>query len=145
MGEIMVRVPQYLDGTRNCEICHEKFPLTPGKRNPLRCPACRSNATQVKNLRSGRKFRLGMFKLTTADYELMLNKQRGVCAICSLTPDEVGRLHVDHDHSCCPGRVSCGKCVRGLACRSCNQALGLLSDDPERVTRLIRYLKNGVK
>lgn len=31
----------------------------------------------------------------------------------------------DHDHACCPGTGSCGRCVRGLCCRACNrEALG---------------------
>lgn len=27
---------------------------------------------------------------------------------------------VDHDHDCCPGGWSCGRCVRGLICSECN-------------------------
>lgn len=64
--------------------------------------------------------------------------------------DRTARLSIDHDHSCCPpgalgGRkVSCGKCVRGLLCSTCNTALGLLQESPERIRGLLSYLE-GVK
>lgn len=38
------------------------------------------------------------------------------------------RPQVDHDHSCCPGARSCGKCIRGILCNNCNRALGILGD-----------------
>ena len=37
---------------------------------------------------------------------------------------------VDHDHGCCAGPTSCGKCVRGLLCARCNFVLGLLEESP---------------
>lgn len=49
--------------------------------------------------------------------------------------------HVDHDHSCCNRRGSCGKCVRGLLCRGCNSALGQLREDTGRIAGLIEYLR----
>ena len=50
--------------------------------------------------------------------------------------------NVDHDHDCCPGQSSCGKCIRGLLCLTCNRALGLLKDDPMRVRAAADYLEN---
>lgn len=35
-------------------------------------------------------------------------------------------LQVDHDHSCCSTSKSCGKCIRGIVCQSCNIHLGKL-------------------
>jgi hypothetical protein len=60
--------------------------------------------------------------ITAADYDRMLASQDGRCAICQKPPRK-NRLHVDHDRSCCPGPKSCGKCVRGLLCVSCNSKL----------------------
>lgn len=50
------------------------------------------------------------------------------------------RLSLDHDHSCCNGQRSCGKCVRGWLCNTCNSALGLLGEDRNRISGLIDYL-----
>jgi hypothetical protein len=35
-----------------------------------------------------------------------------------------GGLHIDHDHQCCEGKKSCGKCVRGALCHRHNMTLG---------------------
>jgi len=49
-------------------------------------------------------------------------------------------LAVDHDHNCCAGAHSCGKCVRGLICGNCNTALGLAHNDAATLRRLADYL-----
>lgn len=63
------------------------------------------------------------------------------CDICGRTDQP---LHVDHDHSCCdrddaPCR-SCGYCVRGVLCSSCNWGLGKFRDDETILSRAISYL-----
>lgn len=71
-----------------------------------------------------------------------------VCGTNLLTKKSIGShgslrsmLVVDHDHGCCPsGQVSCGQCVRGLICRNCNAAAGLLFDSPESASALAGYL-----
>lgn len=61
------------------------------------------------------KFHYG---ITLVDYNFMLEKQDGVCAICSKTNfnKRVKRLFVDHNHET-------GK-VRGLLCINCNSVVG---------------------
>ena len=56
----------------------------------------------------------------------------------------LGPLHLDHDHSCCPGAESCGSCVRGWLCASCNQALGMLGEDPKRIEGLLLIVQRGL-
>lgn len=80
------------------------------------------------------------YGITLAEYDAMLTVQGGSCAICR-GPQTPGRAFaVDHDHACCSGERSCGKCVRGLLCQGCNLALGGMQDDPERLRAAAEYL-----
>ena len=54
--------------------------------------------------------------------------------------DETKLLQVDHDHSCCLGKYSCGKCARGLLCGMCNTAIGYMNDDVNKINGLVKYL-----
>jgi predicted nucleic acid-binding Zn ribbon protein len=80
---------------------------------------------------------LTLYNLTQTEWEDILQLQGGVCAICQ---KESRTWHTDHNHSCCPGKVSCGKCVRGILCNKCNQAIGLLHENIESLERAARYL-----
>lgn len=81
------------------------------------------------------------FGLSLEDYDRMLAEQGGGCAICGATePGGRGSFHVDHDHACCPGKKSCGKCVRSLLCTNCNSGLGRFHDDPDRLMAAVAYL-----
>jgi hypothetical protein len=85
---------------------------------------------------AGLKRRYG---ITEEDYEKLLEEQGGKCAICGSTQ---GRVHtatgeprhlaVDHDHET--------KEIRGLLCDPCNQGIGLLGDDPNRLVDAAAYL-----
>ncbi|MFF4691454.1 endonuclease domain-containing protein [Streptomyces sp. NPDC001307] len=69
------------------------------------------------------RVRFGRYNLTKAFGEPLREFQQARCAVCGTDSD--GRtLHIDHDHACCPGRRSCGECMRGLVCSNCN-AYGL--------------------
>lgn len=57
--------------------------------------------------------------ITREQRDAMYEAQGRACAGC-LTPMPDRDLQIDHDHGCCPGGYSCGECVRGLVCRTCN-------------------------
>lgn len=66
------------------------------------------------------------------------------CAIksCPEEINEANPLVVDHDHACCSGGYSCGKCVRGGICSRCNKVLTSIRT-PEYFEDLLKYLNNG--
>jgi len=73
------------------------------------------------------------YKMTLDEYDAILESQGGHCALCPKTPEEDGRrLSVDHDHACCPGRETCGKCIRGLLCYICNTNIEWYINLPHR-------------
>ena len=63
------------------------------------------------------------YKLTPEDLERMWEEQGGECGLKCGDSLELKDTHVDHDHECCPGKKSCGQCVRMLLCQKCNVAL----------------------
>ena len=76
------------------------------------------------------------FGITQADYESLLARQGGGCAICGKKPGKIS-LHVDHDHE--TGEI------RGLLCVGCNNALGQFHDDPELLSRATDYVSCEVR
>ena len=71
------------------------------------------------------------YGITLNDYNEMVKKQNGQCAICL----QKGKLHVDHCHE--TGRV------RGLLCTKHNTAIGALGDNEAGLLKAIQYLKSG--
>jgi hypothetical protein len=57
----------------------------------------------------------------------MLESQEYACAMGGEPFVDGQSVCIDHDHACCPEeKRSCGRCVRGLLCVSCNTALGII-------------------
>jgi Recombination endonuclease VII len=98
---------------------------------------------KAQSERAAAKRRASAYGITPEQYEALLAVQGGGCGWCGRRPYKGGRrLAVDHDHACCPGKTSCGYCIRGLLCWSCNKHLQHLGDDSEMVLRGYRYLED---
>ncbi len=77
------------------------------------------------------------FGLSVDDYNLLLESQNGVCALCGKPDPDGKRLAVDHCHA--EGHV------RGLLCRTCNTALGLFEDNPDLLRKAAEYVERKRK
>jgi|WetSurMetagenome_2_1015567.scaffolds.fasta_scaffold29842_4 hypothetical protein len=80
--------------------------------------------------------------ITIDQYNTMYSDQNGTCAICHNPETRKGhktnipmRLTIDHCHKT--------NKVRGLLCHNCNTGIGKLCDDPVRMIRAAKYVKEG--
>ena len=71
------------------------------------------------------------YGITELEFKKKVLAQKNRCAIC-LRSFKLTKCCVDHNHKT-------GK-VRGLLCLKCNNAIGLLNDDPSIVKRAERYI-----
>ena len=80
------------------------------------------------------------YKIETVDLVAFIRAR--FCYGCQDTIPECAKLVFDHDHGCCLSNNTCGKCLRGTLCNSCNVALGRSRDKPTNPA-LVRYLENS--
>lgn len=121
--------------TRTEKLCNKcqrilpasNFKIRPNQRLESWCRECTNLRTRLKS-----------HNLTEDNYNAMVVAQDGKCAICDRTTNI---LFIDHNHNCCPGKGSCGKCVRGLLCPGCNSAVGALGENPEIFAKALAYLR----
>lgn len=145
------------DDGRECSKCGEFKPWTAfNKGNGARgynsmCRPCSKDlhfkmSPEARRLQ-GLKARLKKFNLTVPQYDALVARFDGKCWRCKKPETAKGpggrvqRLSIDHDHACCPGDYSCGRCIRGLLCVACNFILGRI--DGGQVNSYIAYLAGG--
>ncbi len=138
---------------KRCRICQEEKPLTEfhkhnsskDRKSPYCKPCAIAKASRhVKENYTYEKSRLLTYKrhgITEEIFLALLKLQNELCAICKNKP--VKSLHIDHDHTCCVGAYSCGKCVRGLLCGDCNKAIGLLGENIDTFYAAVEYIKHA--
>ena len=103
----------------NCKDCNRKV-----MRDYMRKRPTSAHAARERHLKR-------TYGLSTEDYDALVEKQNGCCAICRTQPDKP--LYVDHCHNT-------GK-VRGLLCLQCNSLLGHAKDDSDRLFSAVMYLR----
>ena len=98
------------------------------------------NNPEIKNknrLRTKKYNLKAVYNITLEDYNELVEKQNGLCAICGkveTTSNQFGSrpLCVDHNHET--------GIVRGLLCAQCNHLLGNAKDNIEILQKAIIYM-----
>jgi len=123
------RTPGHKGDCRTAEALAERQARQTAQRKEVR----RRDDPEAKR-RWSRKYKLTRYGLTQQQFDWLLEAQDYACAMCH-RPFGEGVIFIDHDHNCCDTeQSSCGKCIRGLLCLSCNTALGHI----ERKSELAR-------
>jgi hypothetical protein len=130
--ELFAKGKNYKDGRRGtCKQCHSNYMVEYYNNN--------DEQRKIKNkINSGKDFNWKRHRISKELFEEMVAKFDGKCYTCNINK----ATNIDHDHSCCSGQRSCGKCIRGILCSQCNTALGLVKDSKEVLQNLIQYLSN---
>jgi len=132
-----------MSGVKRCRKCGEvkalaEFYRSRGARDGPQRVRAWAEKNRDKRLKKLREIHLrNKFGLTPDEYDRILDAQDGACALCECAPTPGISLHVDHDHG--TGEV------RGLLCVRCNNALGLLREDPDLLKRAARYVMADAK
>lgn len=117
----------YGDG-RNawCKACHSSYMAVYEESYERRRPT--SAEVRAANYRK-------IHGITVGQYEVLLASQNGKCAICKTTKPgkNVTNFMVDHCHNTSR--------IRGLLCRSCNMALGMMKDSTTILRDAADYLE----
>lgn len=111
-----------------CTDCGKTPPLT----GRLLCFTCkRRHQEKSRNYRLRHSYQAikRKYGLTGEQYNILLQTQNGLCALCGTSPRS---LCVDHDHN--TGRV------RALLCKPCNVLLGQVENKPLLIEKMISYL-----
>ena len=125
---------------QECSNCRKKKDPTKFRKHRRACRACEAEYNKrwresdpdsaLRNKRSS----LRRYGITLEDYQALLAKQEGKCAICGNgQSSKFVSLDVDHCHRT-------GK-VRGLLCSNCNSGLGRFSDKVTLLKSAIKYIR----
>lgn len=128
--ELFAKGSKYNKGRRNtCKRCHADYMKNYWASNPdKRKVNIEANSRPKPNWER--------HKISEDKYNELFESHNGKCHSCK----ENDATTIDHDHLCCSGQRSCGKCVRGLLCHYCNTALGLMKDSKSRILLLAEYI-----
>lgn len=131
----------FIDATgRDCPDCGEWKSEASYAKGSKKCFECRKAwriayeaklDPEQKKLSQKKRNIWKKYRLRLPEYEELT---KDGCEICGVKEN----LHIDHDHDCCPGEVTCGKCIRGVLCSNHNRGEGYFKSI-EEITGLLAY------
>jgi len=125
---------------RKCKYC-DKEKSTDDFFTKFMCKRCRTtrkyDINKVWKKKNKEKIRFDNLRytygITEEEYNSLFTTQQGRCKICGRHQSELeSKLCVDHNHK--TGQI------RGLLCKKCNWALGLLNEDIQIINSMLEYI-----
>lgn len=120
-----------IDGKKKCAECKttkktSEFYTRPDGSVHTYCKVC----AHKKSLKYNQTYyRYAIYGISKEEFDRLVLLQNSKCSICG----KKSKLNIDHNHST-------GK-FRGLLCRECNLALGLVEENIDTLKEMIEYLR----
>lgn len=133
---------------KRCSGCGEVKPLADfhksgrkwGDGHRTRCKVCLNAYARNYHRESVRS--ITRHGITVNKSERLFESQGGNCPICPV--GEISSfLVIHHDHECCPGQWSCGKCITAVLCKKHNTASGGFNDDPDQMRAMADLIEKS--
>lgn len=104
----------------------------------------RYRANRAEYIAAARLSNFRAYGITPEQYDEQVKRQDGRCLICRRRSRK--SLAMDHDHSCCPRKGSCGRCLRGLLCADCNRRMlgGICQETTKGTAHAIEVLERAI-
>jgi len=119
-----------------CRVCTASYNKEYYERRRSVEPRKRGRDEQRKNRTRHRWEIAKKYGVTVHDVETALETQGYSCAICHTSEDALDHaMHIDHNHK--TGNF------RGMLCRSCNLAIGMMKDNPRALRDAADYLERS--
>lgn len=153
---IKIKIQQYVDGKKRCCACKQYLSVGAFGKNKNSLDGLATNCTNCRHLwyninrekmkirsREWRKTHLGYqktvglkykYNLTADEYQNLLTKQNGVCAVCKVLLVGLNSRQTNVDHNHVTGKV------RELLCSRCNIGLAYIEDNDFHL-KAVAYLK----
>ena len=113
----MAKANRWQDGYKICPGCGERKHEDDYPKNSSQASGFHQYCRECVRWRNIKL----KYNLTREEWIAIFEMQGSSCAACgSEDPGSALGWMTDHDHSCCPGEKSCGKCVCGILCHRCN-------------------------
>lgn len=108
------------------------------KRYKNRTPEERDRLRKYTRMERRSKWLIKHFGINLVQYQELLERQGGLCALCHKPPMTGQPLVVDHDHEKSKKEVGF---IRGLLHSQCNSGIGLLGDSVHAAEKAVAYLR----
>jgi Recombination endonuclease VII len=110
-----------------CDVCGKEFVTSFSNRK-----RCSKHCSKEFHQKEYQRY-IYPYGITSEEYNSRFESQGGSCYICQRHQTELkSKLNIDHCH-----RTGY---LRALLCNQCNQALGLVREDPEVIQNMLEYV-----
>lgn len=141
MSESLYQKQWEIDNKERRRLYKQEYYLKNKKEIRTKNDAWKQNNKERSNFLDRRSHLKNTYCMSIEQYQELIVKQNNLCLLCNKPLDLTINNHIDHDHKCCDGEKSCGKCIRGVLHDQCNRYIAMIERYPNLLAPALKYIK----